>query len=122
MLGKRLYESGGATTCAGVEHCQVQGHDGPLDVFRGVRRVAWGSFGAFLSPGGMGDIVAISPLVEPALRAGQVPAEVLDLVVGTRVVESLATTLCRVWRQKGGLWELRWSVPMEPVFSMVWHH
>ena len=122
LLGKRLDESGGATTCAVVEQCQVQGHDGPLDVFQGLRRVAFGSFGSFLSPGGIVYIVAISPLVEPAFRAGQVPADVLDLVFGKRVVDSLATTLFMVLRHKGCLWELRLSVPMDHLFSMLWHN
>jgi hypothetical protein len=121
LLGQRLDESGGATTCAGVEHCQVQGHDGPLDVFRGVRRVALGSLRSFLSPGGLGYIVALAPRVAPALRAGQVPADVLDLGCGTSVVESLAPTWCMVLRHQGCLGELRVPVPMEHVFSRVWH-
>ena len=122
LLGQRRYESGGATTCAIVEQRQVQGHDGPLDVFRGVRRVPLGSCGSFLGPGGMVCIVAIPPLVEPAFRAGQLPTDVLDLVVGTRVVDSLATTLCLALGQKGCLWELMVSVPRHHVFSMSWHH
>ena len=103
LLGKRLYESGGATTCAVVEQCQVQGHDGPFDVFRGLSRGALGSFGSFLSPGGIVCIVAIPPLGEPAFRAGQLPTDVLDLVFGKIVVDSLATTLFLVLRHKGCL-------------------
>jgi hypothetical protein len=103
LLSKHLYDSGGAPTWAVVEQCQVQGHDGPFDVFRGLRRVAFGAFGSFLSPSGIVCIVAISPLVAPAFRAGQVSTDVLDLVFGKRVVDSLATTLFMVLRQKGCL-------------------
>jgi hypothetical protein len=42
----------------------------------------------------MGGIIAVPPLGEATFRAGQVPTEVLDLVVGKRVVEGLVTTGC----------------------------
>ena len=82
-----------APACAVVAQRQVQGHDGSFDMFWRLRRVALGSFRSFLSPGGIVGIVATSPLVEPAFRAGQLPTDVLDFVVGKIVVDGLVTTL-----------------------------
>ena len=101
---------------------QVQGHDGLFGVFWGVRRMALGSCGSFLRPGGIGGIVAIPPFVEPAFRAGQLPTDVLDLVVGKIVVDSLATTLFLALGHDGCLWELRVDLPMDHLFSMSWHN
>ena len=51
--------------------------------------------------------VALPPLVEPAFRAGQVPTDVLDLVVGKIVVEGLVTTVCCALRHGRCLSQLR---------------
>jgi hypothetical protein len=118
LLEKRLYDSGGATTCAILEQRQVQGHDGPFDVFRSLSRVALGSFGSFLGPGGIVGIVAISPLVEPAFRAGQVPTDVLDLIFGKIFVDGLVTTLYWALGHRCCLYELMLSFSEADVFSM----
>ena len=71
----------------------MQGHDGPCDVFGRLRRGVLGACRPFLAPGGIGGIIAFPPLVEPTFRAGQLPTDVLDLVVGQVSVEGLVTTV-----------------------------
>ncbi len=90
---------------------QVQGYDSLFDVFWGLRRVALGSCGAFLGPGGIGGIVAIPPLVEPAFRAGQLPTDVLDFVVGK--------VLCRGPGDDGVLCVGTWAFPFTAVVVLL---
>src|SRR5712691_3817246 len=96
----------------------MQGHDGPCDVFWRLGRGVLGSFGAFLDPGGIVGIIAISPLVEPTLRAGQLPTDVLDLVFGKVVVEGLVTTVFGALGHRRGLYKLRLSLAEHALFSM----
>ena len=120
MLEQRLYEGGGAT-CAAVAQRLVQGHDGLCDVFRGVRWVALGSCGSFLSPGGLGGLVATAPLGAPAFRAGQLPTEVRNFVVGTIGGQGLVTAVCGALRQGRSLSQLRWAFALEWLCSRSWH-
>jgi len=70
----------------------VQGYESPCDVVWRVGRGVLGACRPFLDPRGIGRIRAIPPLRAPAFRAGQVPTDVRDLVVGTRAGEGLVTT------------------------------
>ena len=120
MLGERVRDGRNATPCAVVAQCQVSGHDGPFDAFRGLGRVALGSFGPFLGPGGIWGILAPPPLVEPTFCAGQVPTEVLDLVCGKGVLDGLVATVVGVLGPRGCLRELMWQVQEDHWFSMLW--
>ncbi len=116
-----MCDGGDPTVCAGVEQRQVQRHDGPCDAFRGVGRVALGSFGPFLGPGGMTCLIAIPPLGAPTFRAGQLPTDVLDVVFGQIGVNGLLTAWFLALGHGRGLWELMGSLPRYPLFSMSWH-
>ena len=121
MLGACPHESGGAPACAVVASRFLQRHDGPCAVCWRVGRVALGSGGPCLGPRGMLGIRARPPLLEPTVRAGQLPTAVLDLVASTRGVQGLGTAVFCVLGHEGGLGELRGDVPLDPVFSLVWH-
>ncbi len=118
--GERVPEGGAATACAVGAQRQGQRHDGPCAACRGWGRVALGSWGPFLSPGGMRCLIALPPRGAPTFRAGQWPTAVRDVVCGTRVVEGLWTALVLALGQKEGLWELRVYGPRSQVFSMSW--
>jgi hypothetical protein len=122
VLGERPPDGGGTPTGAVVASRFIQGHDGPCDVCWRVGRVALGSGGPCLGPSGMRCLRALPPLREPTFRAGQVPTEVLALVSSTRGVHGLLTAWCLALGQEGCLWERMVDVPMDPVFSMAWHH
>jgi hypothetical protein len=117
-----LHDGSDATACAVRAPRQGHRHDGPFDVFRGVGRVALGSCGLFLSPGGIGCIIALPPLGAPTCRAGQVPTDVRDGVFGKLGVDGLLTSLFLALGQKRCLWELMVSGPWHPWFSMSWHN
>lgn len=106
LLRTHLSKSRGATPCAVVEQHPGERHDGPFDVCRGWGRVALGSCGPFLGPGGMLGLIATPPLVEPTFCAGQLPTDVRDLVVGKVGVDGLATPLCWELGQRVFLREL----------------
>src|SRR2546425_5308775 len=88
---------------------------------RGLGRVALGSCGLFLTPGGIVCIVAIPPLVEPTFRAGQLPTDVLDLVCGKILVDGLFKALFCVLGHRGFLRELMLHGQEYHLFSMLWH-
>jgi hypothetical protein len=120
LLAQRLDDGGGAT-CAVVASRQVQGYDSLFDVFWGLRRMALGSCGTFLCPGGIGGIVAIPPFVEPAFRAGQLPTDILHCVVSKVFVEGLVTTVCCALGHGRFLSRYLLSFPASSLFSMSWH-
>ena len=98
MLGERLHDGGGPPARAVVASRCRQGDESLGDVFGHLGRGVLGACRPFLDPGGIGGIIALSPLIEPAFRTAQVLTDVLDLVVGTIGVESLVTT---VWGTLG---------------------
>ena len=109
MLGECLKDDGGTPARAVVASRFIQGHDGPCDVFGRVGRGVRGACGPSLPPGGIGGIRARPPLVEPTFRAGEVPTEVLDLVVGKRVVEGQGPTVGSTLGPRRSLCKLRGS-------------
>ena len=109
VLGACPHDGGGAPTRAVVGERCLQGHDGLCDVIWRAGRGVLGACRPLPAPGGSGSIIAFPPLVEPACRAGQLPTDVLDLVVGEIVVESLVTTMCGTLGQRYGLYKLRLS-------------
>ena len=122
LLGERLHDGHGATACAVLASCQVQGHDGPFDACWRLGRVALGSFRLFLSPGGILGIVATPPFVEPTFRTGQLSTDVLDLVFGKVVVDGVVTTVCCVLGHGDFLWKVMRRSQGYHWFSMVWHN
>src|SRR5215471_9923863 len=87
-------------------------------------RFGRGSFGASAlccAPGGIRGQVAIPPFVEPAFRAGQLPADILYGVACQVSVDGSLSTLFVRLRHGGLLWSLLPSVSECSLFSMSWH-
>jgi hypothetical protein len=120
-LGERLHQGGDATACAVVAQRQGQGHDGSFDLCWRLRRMGLGSFRAFFGPGSIGSVVAIPPLIEPALRAGQLSRAILNLVLSKVWVDGLVTTVYGAWGQRPCLCQQRLSLSEHDLFSMSWH-
>jgi hypothetical protein len=120
LLAQRLDDGGGAT-CAVVASRQVQGYDSLCDVCWGVRRMALGSCGTCLGPGGMGGSGALPPCGEPALRAGQLATAILHCVVSKGWVEGLVTTGCWALGHRRFLSRSLLSCPASSLFSMSGH-
>ena len=77
LLCKRLLDGSGPTIFAMLGQCLAQGHDDLCEALGRFGRGGSGASAPCCAPGGICCQVAIPPFVEPAFRAGQVPADVL---------------------------------------------
>jgi len=84
-------------------------------------RSRFGASAPCCAPGGIRGQVAIPPFVEPAFRAGQLPADVLYGVACQVSVDGSLSALFVRFRHGGLLGSLRPCLPDCSLFSMSWH-
>src|SRR5262252_9065906 len=121
LLCERLLDGSGPTVFTMLGQRLAQGHDNLGDALGRFGRGGSGASAQVCAPGAIRCQVAIPPFVEPAFRAGQVPADVLYRVACQVAVDgSLSALFVRLCH--GGLpWSLRLYVPDCSLFSMSWH-
>ena len=121
LLGERLLDGSGTTVFARLDERLAQGHDAVGDALGRWGRGSAGASASCCAPGGSGGQRALPPLVEPACRAGPLPAEVLDgIACQVAVVGSLSRWFVRL-RPGGLLWSLSPYISDCSLFSMSWH-
>src|SRR5712691_5702863 len=120
-LCERLLDGRGPTVGAMLGQRLASGHDDLCDALGRFGRGGSGASAPCCAPGGICCQGAIPPCVEPAFRAGQFPADVLDGVACQVSVDGSLSALCVHVRHGGLLWSLLPSLLDCSLFSMSWH-
>src|SRR6266704_2866272 len=120
LLRERLLDGSGPTVFAMLGQRLAQGHDDLGDALGRFGRGGSGASAQCCAPGGICCQVAIPPFVEPAFRAGQFPADVLDGVACQVSVDGSLSALFVRLRHGGLPWSLLPYVPDCSLFSMSW--